>query len=221
LGVTATRKQQPSRRTQAQRRAESEQRLVHAFAELVLEKGLAETSLAEISRRAGYSATLVHHLFGSKSALLNRLTETAEQFAREQFSTVTTEPAGVALLAGARTYLELVADQDHPYGRVLAVLSSEAVSGTTELREWQRAWDSRMHALFADQIRGGIADGSITAPTEPEKLAVFIVGLLRGVARELMTESALSLASAQALVIESVSGILGITATTADLPRLN
>ena len=187
---------------------------MHAFAELVLEKGLAATSLTEISRRAGYSATLVHHLFGSKSALLTRLTETAEKFARQHFDTFTTEAAGVALLAGTRAYLELVVDQDQPYGRVLAALSSEAVSGTTELREWQRAWDSRMYALFAEQIRDGIADGSITAGSEPEKLAVFIVGLLRGVARELMNESALSLSSAQSLAIESISTVLGITATT-------
>jgi AcrR family transcriptional regulator len=214
--VTAPGKQQPSRRTQAERRAESEQRLVHAFAELILEKGLAETSLAEISRRAGYSATLVHHLFGSKSALLTRLTETVERFARRQFSTFTTQPAGVALVAGARAYLELVVQEEHPYGRVLAVLSSESVSGTTELRQWQRAWDSRMHALFAEQIRSGIADGSITARIEPEELAVFIVGLLRGVARELMNESALSLASAQTLVTEVVTGIFGITATPTD-----
>jgi len=213
LSVTAPRKQQPSRRTQAERRAESEQRLVRAFAELILEKGLAETSLAEISRRAGYSATLVHHLFGSKSALLTRLTETAERFARQQFDPIPTEPSGVALLAGARAYLELVVQEHHPYGRVLAVLSSEAVSDTTELREWQRAWSSRMHAIFAEQIRIGVADGSITTPTEPEKLAVFVVGLLRGVARELMNESALSLASAQALVTEAVSSVLGITAS--------
>jgi hypothetical protein len=44
---------------------------------------------------------------------------------------------------------------------------------------------------------------------------------LRGVARELLNETALSLASAQTLVVESVSGVLGIAATTADLPRLN
>ena len=71
------------RRTQAQRRAESEERLLRAFAELVVEKGVGQTSLNDIGRRAGSSHTLVLHLFGSRAALLARLTESVERFAWE------------------------------------------------------------------------------------------------------------------------------------------
>jgi AcrR family transcriptional regulator len=66
------------RRTQAQRRAESEERLLRAFAELVVEKGVGQTSLNDIGRRAGSSHTLVLHLFGSRAALLARLTESVD-----------------------------------------------------------------------------------------------------------------------------------------------
>ena len=98
--------QQHVRRTQAQRRAESEQRLLRAFAELIIEKGVAQTSLADIGRRAGYSNTLVHHLFGSKAALLDRLIEAVEQFAQGMGQDASYEKSGSAtLLAVAREHL--------------------------------------------------------------------------------------------------------------------
>jgi AcrR family transcriptional regulator len=139
LVVAISGDQQHGRRTQAQRRAESEQRLLRAFAELIIEKGVAQTSLADIGRRAGYSSTLVHHLFGSKAALLDRLTETVEQFALGIGQDASDENSGSAtLLAVAREYLNMVAGDANPFGRVLAVLSGDAVSGTDELCKWAR-----------------------------------------------------------------------------------
>jgi AcrR family transcriptional regulator len=207
--VTISGDQRQGRRTQAQRRAESEQRLLQAFAELIIEKGVAQTSLTDIGRRAGYSHTLVHHLFGSKAAFLDRLTETVEQFALQMGQDANDENSGAAtLLAVARGYLSMVVEDANPLGRVLAVLIGEAVSGTDELRQWRRAWDHKMHGAFADVIRSGIADGSITSHDKPEELAVFAVGMLRGVALELLFDNSLLLPSAQRLITDALEALL-------------
>jgi AcrR family transcriptional regulator len=208
-GVAISGDQRHGRRTQAQRRAESEQRLLQAFAELIIEKGVAQTSLADIGGRAGYSNTLVYHLFGSKAALVDRLTETVEQFALRLGQDANDENSGSAtLLAVARGYLGMVAGDANPFGRVLAVLSAEAVSGTDELRQWRHRWDHKMHGVFADVIRAGIADGSVTSRRNPDELAVFVVGVLRGVALELLVDNSLGLSAAQNLVTDAVESLL-------------
>ena len=49
-----------ARRTQAERRSEAKDGLLGAAAELFAEQGVAETSLAQIGERAGYSLSLIH-----------------------------------------------------------------------------------------------------------------------------------------------------------------
>ena len=60
-------------RTQAVRRAEAEQRLVAAAADMVGEVGPSRVTLASVGERAGYSRGLATHRFGSKGALMQRL----------------------------------------------------------------------------------------------------------------------------------------------------
>src|ERR1700760_4454040 len=63
----------PSRRSQRQRRNQAEEALLDAAARLFARGGLDRTSLADISRDAGYSPRLITHHFGSKATLADRL----------------------------------------------------------------------------------------------------------------------------------------------------
>ena len=63
----------PVRRTQAERRGESEEALLDAAANLIAERGVERASLASIGERAGTSRGLPTHHFGSKDALVARL----------------------------------------------------------------------------------------------------------------------------------------------------
>lgn len=63
------------RRTQAERRAEAEGRVLAAAAEIVAEKGVDGLTLAEAGERAGYSRGLAGHYFGSKDELLAAMAE--------------------------------------------------------------------------------------------------------------------------------------------------
>lgn len=63
------------RRTQAERRAEAESRMLAAAAGIVAEKGIDGLTLAEAGERAGYSRGLAGHYFASKDALLAAMAE--------------------------------------------------------------------------------------------------------------------------------------------------
>src|ERR1700759_2658814 len=60
----------PRRRTQAERVATSEERMLRAALKLIGQRGYSGTSLAAIGEEAGYSRGLVNERFGSKDGLL-------------------------------------------------------------------------------------------------------------------------------------------------------
>lgn len=57
-------------RTQAERKAKSDARIIHAAIELFAEQGYVRTTLNDVGNRAGYTGGLVSNRFGSKAALL-------------------------------------------------------------------------------------------------------------------------------------------------------
>ena len=73
------------RRTQAERKAESERRIIRAARELFARQGYMRTTLIEVGQSAGYTGGLVTHRFGSKEGLLNAVVDnSARRFAEEQ-----------------------------------------------------------------------------------------------------------------------------------------
>jgi AcrR family transcriptional regulator len=176
------------RRTQAERRADSERRLLQASAELIVERGLEQTSLADIGRRAGASHAAVNHRFGSKDELVDRLIEEAgaryAATARGRIGALT----GIdALLELCDLYLDLV-DAPDPIGRVHVVLWSEAVAHAAERRAAHLDWDRRLRAFIATLIRNAIADGAVDPQLPVDAAAISIVGTLRGIAMQLLLD---------------------------------
>lgn len=47
--------------------------------------------------------------------------------------------------------------------------------------------DARFRRLLADKVAEGIRDGSVRADADPEAMAVFLMGLLRGIALQLIS----------------------------------
>jgi AcrR family transcriptional regulator len=170
-GIVPAQPRGPARRTQAERRAESDRRLLRATAELVVERGVEGASLAEIGRRAGYSHSLVHHRFGSKDALIERLNTAAV----EAFVEATTERidglcGADAVGSVAEIYLGMVQGPD-PVSRVHLVVWGEAVAAGADQRLYRVSWDRYFRTSLATLIRTGMADGSIRADLDPEAVA--------------------------------------------------
>ena len=67
------------RRPQAERRAESDRRMMRAALKLIAEKGSSGISMAQIGLEAGYSRGLPAERFGNKVALLEAVVDFSDQ----------------------------------------------------------------------------------------------------------------------------------------------
>lgn len=197
------------RRTQAERRAESERRLLLASAELIVERGLENTSLADIGRRAGASHAAVNHRFGSKDDLVDRLIEEAGAHYIEEARTRIGDRTGIeALLTVCALYLELV-DSPHPFGRVHIVLWSEAVAHAAERRAAHLDWDRQFRRAVRAWLRQAIAAGTADADLPVAEVAMSVVATLRGLAMQLLLDpDGTDLALAQSTVATVVADAL-------------
>lgn len=149
------------RRTQAERRAETERRLLDATMAIIADRGVRAVTLAAVGQAAGYSRGIVTHQFGSRQGLLDALTlELQNRF-------VPPETDDVLELVDAY----LAAFESRPLDtRVYAVLWAEAQAGDADLLPAFEARDARFRATLAGYLGGD------------EAMAAVLVALLRGVA---------------------------------------
>ena len=184
------------RRTQAERRSESEEALLDDAAEAISERGIEQTSLALIGERAGKSRGLANHHFGSKSALVELLAErchdrleaaTGAAVERAQRST-----ANATALEAVRVMVDTYLDHfEHaaPEERALIVMwgatfpTNSAVQGMLEA-------DRRAYDGVGDLLARGQKEGSIAREVDPRAAAVILLGMMRGIAAQELTESA-------------------------------
>lgn len=174
-----------SLRTQKDRKDEAEKALLDAAEQLITQQGIEKTSLAQIGEHAGYSRGLVNHHFGSKTALLARLSERMQRdFAKSQRRKSKT--------SGLETLLNTV-DQ---YFRMK---HSRGSRGGTFFLIWANAINSEDNSQFSetealarDQLRriiaAGVEDGSIASNIDPESLALITLSILRGIALQALID---------------------------------
>ncbi len=166
-----------ARRTQQQRRNQAETALLNAAAELAVEYGVRSLTLARVGGKAGYSRGIVTHHFGSKQALLERLAR----------ATQTGFVPGLAgLPPGLDRLLRLIDGYVSALGELgvlnpaFLLLWAEAVTAS-ELAPIFRERDDAFRADLRDDVRAGIADGTIRPDAAPGEVAVEVVGQLRGI----------------------------------------
>jgi AcrR family transcriptional regulator len=184
----------PERRTQIERRLESERALLSAAAEVIAERGITGASLTVIGERAGTSRGLPTHHFGSKDALVARLAGQAQDLVREAMTDAIErshrrgEMSGLELLRLlVDTYLELY-EHPTPDQRSLLVLWGATFPAQSSIEGMLEA-DARAYEGWAGHITDGQRDGSIRADIDAAASAVILHGMLRGVAAVIVTES--------------------------------
>ena len=165
------------RRTQAERRAESRQRVLEAATALVAASGSRAASLAAVGEAAGYSRGIVSHHFGSKAGLLEELISYTQQF-----EVATDAPTGLARLGQfVETYLAGLHDRS-PRSEAFLKLWTESAGAEASLAPMFAERDAWFRDYLARHIRDGVSDGSISADVDAGAAAVALVGLLRGTA---------------------------------------
>lgn len=190
--VQRGRHEEVRRRTQAERRAASRQRVIDAAIAVIGRMGYNGTTLAEIGQVAGCSRGLPHHYFGSKLELMGAVV--AELSRRFQERVLQPPPASQpgldAVLGFAQDYLGSIAAAGPERMRTVHVLMLESLSVAPELRPLVAAMSEALRAQIRSLIDAGIADGTIRRDAEPGTQAVLILGLLRGAALQWMVDPA-------------------------------
>jgi AcrR family transcriptional regulator len=166
------------RRTQAERRAETEQRLLEATKHVIGERGVGAVTFAAVGAQAGYSRGIITHHFGSRRGLM-------ETLARSLQGLVPPAPRAPGgrdrVLAQVDLYLTTL--QEHPRDtRVFAMLWAEAIAGDPDLRPIFAERDAEFRDSFARALREDATHSAL----DPDAAAMAIVGQLRGLGLQLV-----------------------------------
>ncbi|MFD2418873.1 TetR/AcrR family transcriptional regulator [Amycolatopsis pigmentata] len=175
--------ERPARRTQEQRRAETERRVLDAAMALIARSGSRAITLAEVGEAAGYSRGIVYHHFGSRERLLEAVVDEAQRFDVPDYQ-------GDALDYLARiieAYLRNVVRRT-PSARAFLQLWGEAIAADPVLAPLFARRDADFRQLLANVVRQGVADGSIRPDANPAAAAVLILALLRGTGLQLIAQ---------------------------------
>ena len=173
----------PARRTQEQRRAETERRVLDAAMALIARSGSRAVTLAEVGEAAGYSRGIVYHHFGSRERLLEAVVDEAQRFDVPAYG-----GDGLDYLARiVEAYLRNVVRRT-PSARAFLQLWGEAIAADPVLAPLFARRDADFRQLLANVVRQGVADGSIRPDANPAAAAVLILALVRGTGLQLIAQ---------------------------------
>jgi len=171
-------KRAPRRRTQAQRRELSDQRMLDAAFKLIERQGGSRTTLVEIGDLSGYSHGLVSHRFGSKAELVRAATRRLQHKFAELLEPALAGRHGLkALLITAETYLRTAAASNR---NAMYVLIGEALGPLQEIRGEMAEADQIFRTSIQKLIEEGVRLGEIRKDVDPAAYAAMFVGTLRG-----------------------------------------
>lgn len=168
-------------RTQEQRREQSERRMLRAAIGLFARQGYQRTTLGQVGRKAGYTAGLVSHKFGSKEGLLlAAVKRISRRFLHDQLgSAIQQANAAASLNNFIELYLREASLREGPM-RALYVIMGEALGGVPEIRKPIADLNAGTRDTVARIIRQGIRDGEFNAAVDADAAAALIIGALRG-----------------------------------------
>lgn len=174
--------QAPNRRTQQERRDETERKVLAAATALIAVRGSRALSLAEVGESAGYSRGIVTHHFGNRENLLRAVMRDAQRFTLPDGR----ESALEWITDTVRAYLTNVTSR-RPSAAAFLQMWGEAIAADPVLMPLFAEHDAGFRRLFAEKVREGVGDGSVRADADAEAMAVLLVGLLRGIALQLIS----------------------------------
>jgi AcrR family transcriptional regulator len=169
-----------TRRTQAERREESDRRMLRAATELFAEHGVSGTSLADIGERAGFSRGLPAFRYGSKVGLIKALLESMEDRSYARRVVALEGKHGLAALRAAiahrvDTMRGSTAASSALYSVVIASLFS-----MPDLKPYIAAKNDGWRRNLAALLQDAHAAGEIRPDIDCDQQATIIHCLLRG-----------------------------------------
>jgi AcrR family transcriptional regulator len=181
------------RRTQAERREDSERGLVKAAISVTAERGVSAATFEAVGERGGYSRSLVTRRFGSKQGLIDavisylhdRRAALAAELGIDQM------PGLDALLADTDLYLRSLSEK----GELKAYFMwlSAAVADVSSLRKAFAAEHERVRMRLRGYVQKGQADGCIRSDLDADAAALMVGSLQLGLSMQLLVDPTMNL----------------------------
>jgi len=157
--------------------------MLEAAVEVIGERGLCDTRIADVAKRAGLSPALVVYYFGSREALLTEALAYAEDlFYIEAFRELT----GIEGASGRLVRLielacpPVVRRETDEYWTLWVELWSRALRNEEAARK-REALERRWRNTIAEVVREGQRSGEF-GPYDPERFATYLSALMDGLA---------------------------------------
>lgn len=193
-----------ARRSQSDRRQQSEQGLLKAAAELIVEQGMASATFENIGARAGYSRGLATQKFGSKQGLIEALIARLQN--RLEAQLVTHHPQAAsgldAIVAFIDIYLRTLAEDSEL--RAYFVLMAGAVAERSDIRNPFAAAHQDVKERLSQLFLRGQADGSVRTGFDPDTAALMIGAQLFGLSMQRLLDPDLDLAPIRKTCLKAV-----------------
>ncbi len=173
------------RRTQEERKAESERQIIRAAIKIFARQGYLRTTLNEVGEEAGYTGGLVSHRFGSKAGLLQAVIKNiGSRFVADQLGDKITQPSAEESLSNyIDIYMNEITLREGTL-RALYVIMGEALGGAEDIQADVAEFNQNARNRMAAIITRGVETGEFNKDVDAGAAAVLIMGMLRGVAMQ-------------------------------------
>jgi AcrR family transcriptional regulator len=160
---------------------ETRERIVAVAAELIFERGVAETTLEDIRAAAGVSGSQVYHYFADKQALVRAV---IDHQAEAVLATQGTRLDHLDTIAGLRAWRDLLVEHQRTLecrgGCPLGTLGAELAEIDDVARMAVARGFGRWEAKIRDGLRAMHARGDLPAEVNPDDLALAVLAALQG-----------------------------------------
>lgn len=169
------------RRSQIERRAESDRKMIAAALRLIARHGSTGCSLAQIGVEAGYSRGLPVARFGTKLGLLESVVDTCDAWFQRRLKKDLGDTQGLealfirmgAHMAGAR--------DSAPATVTVYQLYVESMGAASELKPRMRALGESYREGFRRHLQEARAMGELRDGIDIDRFATMVLGAVRGV----------------------------------------
>ena len=161
--------------------------MLEAAMEVIAERGLCDTRIADVAKRAGLSPALVVYYFGSKESLLTEALAYAEDlFYIEAFRELTgMESASERLVRLIELACPPVVQREaDEYWTLWVELWSRALRNDEAARK-REALERRWRNTIAEVVREGQGSGEF-GHSDPERFATYLSALMDGLALQVL-----------------------------------
>ena len=171
----------PIRRTQAERTALSDARMLDAAVRLIVERGTAGTTLKDVGELAGYSRGLASARFGNKGALFSFIVKAVGEEWLETLRVAVRELSGLDAICAATDAHHRFVRADTERIRAFYSLWFDSIGPDAELKQVIANVHERRQRDVEAWIRQGIEAGTVRADVDVTAVARHFCAAIIGI----------------------------------------